>query len=66
MVVATGGELETGVANILVPEVLRIEANAFDVLVAGLVVVAGGIEKAEGEGVTEKGAACRPFCQRLS
>lgn len=59
------GGLETGLAKILVVEVLRIDANAFDVLVAGpaagLVAIAGGIEKGDGEGVTEQAAVCGPL-----
>ena len=57
-VVVAGGEPETGLANILEPEVLRIEAKAFEVLVA-----APEPEKGDVEGVREKGPACR-VCQK--
>ena len=65
-VVVACGELETGFANMLEPEVLRIEAKAFEVLVAALVPVdiADVIEKGDVEGVKEKWGACRT-CQRL-
>ena len=61
---AAGG-LETRLAKSLVVEVLRIDASAFDVLVAvptaESVAIAGGIEKGDGDGVTEKVAVCGPL-----
>jgi hypothetical protein len=56
-VLAACGGLESGLATMVEPEVLRIEAKAFEVLVAAPepVGIAAGIEKGD---VREKGAAC--------
>jgi hypothetical protein len=61
-VVVTGGELETGLENMLVLDVLRIDAKAFDVLVAApeSVDVVDGNEKLLG-----KDAVCRTLSTTL-
>lgn len=69
LVFEVGGAVADGglLAKILVVEVLRIDANAFDVLVAVAaaepVAVAGGIVKGNGEGVTANGAICGPLSE---